>query len=370
VNIYQNWLAQLPGIGNKKKIMLVSIFGNAKEIFYAKEETLRNLEKDKKKILTCENLKNLCISEKKEEAEKRKDSLEKKGIKLITYEDAKYPKRLQHIPDPPYQLFYFGQLPEEEKPALAIIGARECTSYGENMARKIGYALGKNGVEVISGMAKGIDGISQIATINAGGRSFAVLGSGVDICYPNENQKLYEILKSKGGIFSEYIPGTTPKPFLFPPRNRIISGLADGVIVVEARKKSGTQITVDMALEQGKDIYVVPGRMTDGLSEGCNQLIKEGAQLMLSVDSFIKEYFEDRVIIDKIKEEEILRNLSKGEREVYQCMDYYPKNLNQVIEELLGKQNITEIMNHLLSLEIKKYILRVAINSYVIRGGN
>lgn len=364
---YRSWLAQLPGIGNRKKIKLLSILGSAKEIFYAEENMLEKLIEENRKLLTSKNIEVLLDKKKKANIEKEMSKLEEKKIKLITFDEERYPKRLKNIADPPYQLFYLGEIPIEKKPSLAIIGARECTAYGENMARRIGNALGKNKVEVISGMAKGIDGIAQLASIKAGGSSYAVLGSGVDVCYPCENHELYEILKIRGGILSEYIPGTKPKPYLFPPRNRIISALSDGVIVVEARKKSGTKITVNMALEQGKDVFVVPGRMTDGLSEGCNELIKEGAEVLVSVEEFIKEYFEGIQVVNVNKKEELSKFLDENEREVYRCIDYYPKSLNDIVEELNGIKDISEIMEALLFLEIKKYILRVATNSYILR---
>ncbi len=364
---YQNWLAQLPNIGNNKKIKLVRILGSAKKIYYAKEETLRKIEDESKYLVTDKNLQALYDQEIRKHMEENFVRLNEIGIRGITFEDRKYPVRLANIPDPPYQLFYFGELPFEKKPALAIIGARECTSYGQYMAKEIGKILGRNGIEVISGMAKGIDGISQRAALQEGGRSFAVLGSGVDVCYPRENMELYEMLKKRGGVLSEYVPRTKPRKGLFPPRNRIISGLSDGVIVVEARRKSGTRITVEMALEQGKDVYVVPGRITDGLSEGCNQLIKEGAEVIASISDFMKEFLAGKPFVDEIEKADKGKSLTIEERKVYNCIDYYPKNINEIAEELGDEESVSEIMKILLSLEIKKYIVRIAMNSYVLR---
>mgnify|MGYP002235004613 CR=1 FL=1 len=173
--------------------------------------------------------------------------------------------------------FYRGKLPDENEPAVAVIGARECSEYGRYVAEELGQYLGRAGIQVISGMARGIDGISQQAALSAGGTSYGVLGCGVDICYPAQNRRLYEELLEKGGLLSTYAPGTKPLPQYFPPRNRIVSGLSDALIVIEARQKSGTLITVDMALEQGRDVYVVPGRLTDRLSDGCNHLADAGS---------------------------------------------------------------------------------------------
>ncbi len=216
---------------------------------------------------------------------------------IIQYrkEDPGYPERLKNISGAPKKLYVLGSLPEEGRLSVAVIGARDCSEYGKYVAKELGTALGGSGISVISGMARGIDGISQEAALDAGGSSYAVLGCGVDICYPEANRQLYERLKSGGGIISEYPPGAPALACHFPPRNRIVSGLADVVVVIEARIKSGTLITVDMALEQGREVYVVPGRLTDRLSDGCNRLIKQGAGILLSPEDFVRELLEGEV---------------------------------------------------------------------------
>ena len=211
------------------------------------------------------------------------------GIRVVERGEREYPARLLEIPDPPERLYVIGRLPEENVPSVAIIGARECSEYGSYVAARLGECMGRNGIQVVSGMARGIDGIGQSAALDAGGSSFAVLGSGVDVCYPAGNRRLYERLREQGGILSEYPPGTPALSRNFPPRNRIVSGLADAVVVVEAREKSGTLITVDMALEQGKEVYAVPGRVTDTLSCGCNRLVKQGAAVLLDPEELAEE---------------------------------------------------------------------------------
>ena len=215
--------------------------------------------------------------------------MRERGIFLVTEDEPQFPERLSRIPDKPYALYFAGRLPQAEKRAVAVIGARECTAYGRYMAEQFGAAFAKAGIQVISGMARGIDGIGQTAALKEGGYSLGVLGCGVDICYPGENRELYETLLAVGGICSEYPPGTEPRAVLFPPRNRIISGLCDAVLVVEAREKSGTLITVDMALEQGREVYALPGRATDPLSGGCNRLIRQGAGLASSPEEVLEE---------------------------------------------------------------------------------
>lgn len=185
---------------------------------------------------------------------------------------------LRGMPD---ALRYRGCLPEEGRAAVAVIGARTCSSYGREMAQWFAGELAAAGVQIVSGMARGVDGIAQQAALDRGGKSFAVLGCGTDVCYPKENEELYERLLTEGGIVSEHPAGTPPIACHFPTRNRIISALSDLVLVVEARERSGTLITVDFALEQGKDVYVLPGRVSDSLSGGCNRLLRQGAGVAL-----------------------------------------------------------------------------------------
>ena len=206
-----------------------------------------------------------------------RESQEKEGIRFVYFGEETYPKRLRNIPNPPFGVFYKGKLPKEDRPAVSVIGARECSEYGRRCAELFGKSLAGYGVQIISGMARGIDGTSQRAALDGGGETFGILGSGVDVVYPKENMFLFRDVIANGGVISEYRPGTEAKSVLFPARNRIIAGLCDVLLVVEARHRSGTYITVCQALEQGRDIYAVPGRITDGLSDGCNQLIKDGA---------------------------------------------------------------------------------------------
>lgn len=195
---------------------------------------------------------------------------------------------LKEIKKPPELLYYLGEMPDFDKPRVAIVGSRNNSKYGEKMAAWFAYELAKSGVQIISGMAKGIDGIAQLSAIKAGGKSFAVLGNGVDVCYPFENKQLYDLLRQKGGIISEYEPGTKARPEYFPMRNRIISALSEIILVIEAKQKSGTLITVDYGLEQGKEIFALPGNIDNTQSIGCNVLIQQGACIALSPDNIIE----------------------------------------------------------------------------------
>ncbi|MCR4585244.1 MAG: DNA-processing protein DprA [Lachnospiraceae bacterium] len=203
--------------------------------------------------------------------------MEMKGISCVCCEDEDYPAGLKELQDRPYMLYHLGTLPEKGRKNVAIIGSRNCSDYGRRSADYFGRELARVGVGIISGMAVGIDGLAQTACLKENGVSYGILGSGVDVIYPRGNMELYKRLIRHGGVISEYAPGTPAHPLHFPRRNRIISGLADLVLVIEAREKSGTFITVESALEQGRDVYAVPGRIEDTLSTGCNRLIAAGA---------------------------------------------------------------------------------------------
>ena len=236
--------------------------------------------------------------------------------------------------------------------------------------------MGRAGIQVISGMARGIDGISQQAALSAGGTSYGVLGCGVDICYPAQNRRLYEELLEKGGLLSTYTPGTKPLPQYFPPRNRIVSGLSDALIVIEARQKSGTLITVDMALEQGRDVYVVPGRITDRLSDGCNHLLTQGAGVFLSPESFAEDFlrsWEEKQGLSadgsggknrRKNNRETGRNTAKVKlpkeslQKILECLEPVTKTSETLLQELWEKGEYTDIsaLNRaLMELELLGY---------------
>lgn len=218
---------------------------------------------------------------------------EERGIRVITLADAAYPDSFRYLADPPPILYVIGKLPNEVdiKSTIAMVGARLCSEYGRYVARNYGAFFGEHGIGVISGMADGIDAISQNAAMLRGGYSLGILGCGVDICYPTSNRALYERLIHEGGVMSEVPPGTEPKKGYFPLRNRLISALADAVLIVEARKRSGTLITADCALEQGKDVFAVPGRLNEALSAGCNRLIYQGAGIALSPEQVLEDLY-------------------------------------------------------------------------------
>ncbi|MBQ3899373.1 MAG: DNA-processing protein DprA, partial [Lachnospiraceae bacterium] len=264
-----------PNLNGRLGIKLIEHFGNAKKIFEADPEDFTGIlpRKQYDKLMNIQD-----FAESNDEPPS-----------FISIYDPGYPERLKKISDPPLGLWYYGKLPEEDIPSVAVIGARDCSDYGRYIAASLGEYLGRSGVQVISGLARGIDGIAQKAALDAGGTSCGVLGCGADICYPPSNRQIYDKLKENGCIISSYPPGYPAIASNFPPRNRIVSGLSDAVVVIEARQKSGTLITVDMALEQGREVFAVPGRITDRLSDGCNGLIGQGANVFLSPEIFLCE---------------------------------------------------------------------------------
>ena len=212
------------------------------------------------------------------------------NIRCITKDDPEYPVKMKQYPSMPNKLYVKGRLPLAEKPAVAVIGARMCSPYGRIQAFRYAKVLSEAGIQIISGMALGIDSEGHKGALEGKMPTFAVLGSGVDVCYPRANRKLYErILWEGGGVISECPPGTQPMPWCFPARNRIISALADAVLIVEAKENSGSLITAGFALEQGKMVYAIPGAVTDALSRGCHKLIYDGAGIAYSPEIILEE---------------------------------------------------------------------------------
>lgn len=287
---YKYYISVLPEIGNVTIHKLIENYGDAKEVcerFLINDNGLRFF------------LKGMRYSENKIDAMAefvRAHSVEaeytkflKANIKVVFSDEPMYPMRLRTMQNRPYALFYIGNLPEDEVPAVAIIGARKCSEYGRYLADAFGRELSLCGINIISGMALGVDGIAQDGALSVNGKTFGILGSGVDVCYPRENKGIYEAMQKKGGVLSIFRPGQEPIKRLFPERNRIVAALSDIILVVEAKQKSGTAITVELALKMGKDVYAVPGRITDRLSDGCNVLIRNGAGVALSPKDVMKE---------------------------------------------------------------------------------
>lgn len=357
--IYACWLDSISHMSSSDKYKLLNAAGSARGIYDMRENDIIFIvgRKASERVKQAKNEQN---------PEDLHEMMQKKGIRHTFCNADNFPKRLFDIPNPPFGLFYIGELPDDDTPCVAMIGARKCGEYGHFMAKEFAQGLGGRGVNIISGMALGIDGISQRAALDAGGRSFAVFGCGVDVIHPRSNQPLYERLLTCGGVISEYPLGTEPRPVLFPPRNRIISALSDVVLVVEAREKSGTLITVDMALEQGREVYVVPGRCTDHLSGGCNMLLRQGASAALCAEDIINDMGWENLAPDaqgekKKRVSSYIKGLPPLARAICEIVDIIPVTHDTIIMMLREqgfKESVAAIGSALVELELKGIIGR------------
>ena len=356
--MYAYWLVNVRGIGKNTAKMLTAGGRSAKEVWNMSPENL-------KKILKPQQYAYVAASRNVWNLEKEYAMLEKRNVRFFSQSHPDFPEKLHTIPDAPFALYVKGSLPNPEQPSVAIIGARMCSEYGRYLARQFGMELANAGIQIISGMADGVDGISQKAAMLAGGKSYAVMGCGVNYCYPPENRDVYELLNEHGGILSEYPPDTQPRANLFPPRNRIISALADLVLVIEARKHSGTLITVDMALEQGREVFAIPGRITDRLSDGCNMLIRQGAGIALSPADLLQEFYgieaenaQSRAKIPGI------RKLDPMESVIMDVLDMNLQSISQ-LQDKMEKKHISVSM-----AELAHYLVQLGIRKLIIQEGN
>lgn len=284
------------------------------------------------------------------------------GIRYISREDKSFPQKMLELNDCPKGIYVKGQLPDPEKKTVAIVGARMCTAYGRAMASHFARVLAENDVQIISGLALGIDGAAHEGALLANGKTYAVLAGGVDICYPRAHIELYENIRMTGGILSEEICGCPPIGRLFPKRNRIVSILSDIILVVEARKRSGSLITADYAAEQGRDIFAVPGRVGDSLSEGCNELISQGAGIAISPERVLEIMGKSRKKSDN--SEGFMQNaLARRENMVYSCLSLQPKSLEDLCREV--RMPFTAVMESVMLLQLQGLVKEVGRNRYI-----
>lgn len=349
--MYYYWLHNVPGIGRHTYQKLLQYI-TPRELYENGIQKVENLLREDQKANILESRKTWNIS-------KEWEILQKRNIHALGLLTKEYPEKLSQISDSPPVLYCKGRKDILNNPSVAVIGARGCSNYGSLMAKELGRQLAAIGIVVVSGMARGVDSICQSACIEYGGESIGVLGSGVEVCYPPEHKALYKDLQIKGALVSENLPITKPSPGLFPLRNRIISGLADIIVVVEAREKSGTLITVDMALEQGKEVYAIPGRITDSVSTGCNRLIKQGAGIICSIEEFIIEICPQLQLKYEKETEQIVANLSAEERNVLRIVDVTYKTMEEIyigIKKEYPSITIVYLMEVLLELQMKQML--------------
>ena len=326
---YQYWLARLDGIGNVTKRKLLKYFQSAKTIY----------ETDKAGYQKSGHMREGIAEyvEKQKELWELSDEYEaflEQGISFTTMERSDYPRQLLEVYNAPYALYYKGKLPAQEE-SVSIVGARRCSAYGRVYAEELAFALAREGISVASGMALGVDAAAHNGSIRGQGTTYAFLGCGVDVVYPRSHRKLYQQIIEHGAVISEYAPGTPPLAEHFPTRNRLIAGISEKTVVIEARRRSGSLITADLAMEQGKDVFALPGRVSDPMSEGTNHLIAQGAGIIESVEEFVA-CIKDLSNYHRIPDDEnALKNLNleKEELMVYSCLDFYAKGLEEVMQD-------------------------------------
>ena len=289
------------------------------------------------------------------------DNITKKGIKVLTWKDPDYPRRLNEINQAPPVLYVNGSINVEDDWAVAVVGTRRVTPYGRQVTVEIARFLAQNGVTVVSGLARGVDAIAHQAALQAGGRTIAVLGSGVDVIYPPEHRKLALDIVEQGALVSDYPIGTPPDGVNFPPRNRIISGLSLATIVVEAGETSGALITAEFAVDQGRDVFAVPGSILASQSEGTNKLIEQGARPLLKVDEILEV-----LKLEQIPEKQTARKqspLNETEKRILTHLSHDPLHMDEICN--LSGLPISEVSATLTMMELKGMVSQVGGMNYV-----
>ncbi len=357
---YLMWLNRVDGFGFKRVNQLLEHFGSAEALWHAEPVEIRAVRG------LSEKMADLLISSRDED--QLNDwiiELEEKEIEFYSYWHPRYPRLLREISDPPLGIYVKGELPDDNIDTVAIIGARKCSRYGATVAYDIAKELGKTNVVVVSGMARGIDSEGHRGILDGGGKTIAVLGCGLDICYPPENQELMKRIAENGCIISEFAPGMPAMPGNFPSRNRIIAGLSEMVVVVEAGKKSGTLITADLALDYGRDVFVVPGNVTSALSKGTNELIKQGCPIITEGEDILIAlgiaYKEEEKANFKNKTAE---NISAEEKEIYDLIEAETPISAETLCRKLHK-DIQDVQYILSLLELSGYIVKIPQAGYI-----
>jgi DNA processing protein len=356
------WLSITEGITARKVSAILNEFDDPQKLWHAPRERL---------LETAYISEQLADSMLKERDEAQINAfikrLSERKISYVTVKDENYPPQLLDIFDPPGVLYYLGELPESGEnagPCVSVIGSRRCSEYGLIVSYKLSEDLAARGVVIISGMAKGIDSSAHRGALSAGGKTVAVLGCGADICYPSENRSLYSQIIKTGCVISEYPPGTKPLPHNFPMRNRIISGLSRAVVVVEAAERSGTLITVDQALEQGREVLAVPGNITSELSAGVNKLLQQGAGIIATgYQDVLNAIGYEEIPVLRAQNPKADLQLAPKEKLVYDCIQFNPQSVPSLASAAnLGANEVTALLS---MLEIKGYIKKLPGQRYI-----
>jgi len=324
--VYWIWLSSIPEIGSKRFYYLIERFGSPKGVWDSDVSELKEICR----FMGSRAVQSIINHKKPVYVEQAQKIYEDPSINVITLIDDEYPKLLKTIYDPPAVLYCKGKPLTETPFMVSIVGSRRTTEYGRQMAEKFAYELSGAGFTIVSGLARGIDTMAHKGAIKAEGYTIGVLGCGVDIVYPKENKRLFMQMERYGTLVSEYPPGTQPAPGNFPARNRIISGLSHAVLVIEAGSRSGALITCDFALEQGRDVFALPGNVNSPYSLGTNQLIKEGAKMVTCVEDILEEFGMDEYQTGG-KSPQPAYQLDIFETQVYNALEDGEKHLEELV---------------------------------------
>ncbi|CAN5802245.1 DNA-processing protein DprA [soil metagenome] len=356
-NETQYWIGfhRISGVGSATMLALKEAFGSLEVAWHASAADLRSIG------LNEGAASDIARARREIEPEREFERLRDAGVDVLTIEDSDYPRLLREIAHAPAVLYIRGKLRAEDELAIAIVGTRKATAYGADMARRMAYDFGRADMTVVSGLALGIDTVAHHAAVDAGGRTIAVLGSGIDVTYPSRNRNLAESIVKHGALVSEYPLGTRPDARNFPARNRIISGLSRGVLVIEAPARSGALITASFAADQGRDVYAVPGSARSPASAGCHDLIRDGATLVTSARQILEEQLVEvtRAAVQtrmELPEE-------PDERALYNLIGAEPRHIDELCH--VSGMAIQETSGALIGLELKGLVRQQGAGYYV-----
>lgn len=344
------------GIGPVRLRMLLNLFGDIQSAWEASEQVLREMKLDRR------SLENFLKMRHQVDLDEVLRQVERAGAHVLTWDSPDYPTLLRQITDAPPVLFVRGTFTPADEWSVALVGTRKATIYGREVAHRLATDLAHNRVTVVSGLARGIDSVAHKAVLEAGGRTVAVLGSGVDFIYPAEHRKLAEAIVENGALISDYPLGTRPEAANFPARNRIISGLSLGVIVVEADVKSGALITADFALDHGRDVFAVPGSILSPASAGCNRLLRDGANVVTEVGDILETLHLDQVS-EKQQAREVLPT-NPTEAAILERLTAEPRHLDELSRQI--ELPVEVISSTLVMMELKGMTRQVAPLQYVV----
>lgn len=346
---------KVKGIGAVRLRGLLDFFGHISQAWEAPADGLRAAG------LPAKVVEQVLKTRNELDLDKELDAIQRKGIRVMIWEDEDYPRRLREIDQPPPVLYWLGSFEPEDEWAISIVGTRRVTAYGRQVTDELASFLAHNGITVVSGMARGVDGIAHDTAMRLGGRTLAVLGCGVDVVYPPEHRKLAERIASQGALISDYAPGTQPDAINFPPRNRIISGLSPATVVIEADKDSGALITAEFANSQGRDVFAVPGNINQPQSRGTNLLIARGAHPLLRPQDVL-----DVVGMQYIQEERSARQVlptDEVETSLLRLLSTQPMHIDEIRN--LSDLPIEKVSATLTMMELKGLVQQVGGMSYV-----